>query len=140
MVLGLSVLGLAPLSATAAAAPSGSLVFNGALNGTLQLGPRSLCHAGKHGVTLSNFTTTLASGNGAKWSVNVHVVKLGTYKRFRTVTDSFVIDTSGGDLWVATQGSMTVIAKSGTVNLTLSDHEGLNIGTVHVAGTWICAS
>ena len=137
-ILALSLSGFVAQNADAASTPSGSLVFTGALNGTLVLGPHSVCKATKHGVTLSSFTTTLSSQNNPTWSVSVYVIKLGTYQKFRAPADSFVLNTRDGDLWVATQGSMTVIAKSGTVNLTLDDHEGLTAGTVRVTGTWIC--
>jgi hypothetical protein len=91
-------------------------------------------------LTLSAFATTLPSEKFKTWSVAIFVTKLGTCKKFKFLTDSFVLGTSDYTGWIATKGSMTVIATSGTVNLTLGGHEGLATGTVHVAGTWYCGS
>jgi len=139
-LLTLSMLGLIGGNATASTKTSGSLVVTGALKGTLKLGANSGCDASKHGVTLSSFTTTLPSKKFKTWSVTIYVTKLGTYRKFAFLKDSFVLGTSNNTGWVATEGSMTIIKHSGTVNLTLGAHEGEATGTVHVAGTWICAS
>jgi len=140
LLLAVSLVGLVGGSATASTTTSGSLVFTGALKGTLKLGSNSGCDASTNGVTLSSFTTTLKSKKFKTWSVTVYVTKLGTYKKFAFGVDSFVLDTSNYTGWVATKGSMTVIATSGSVNLTLGGHEGEATGTVHVAGTWNCGS
>jgi hypothetical protein len=140
-LLALAITGVAAGSASASkVSTNGSLVFTGALKGTLKLGPNSGCDASSNGVTLSSFTTTLPSKKFKTWSVTVYVTKLGTYKKFKFLKDSFVLDTNNLTGWVATKGSMTIIAKSGTVNLTLDGHEGQATGTVHVAGTWTCGS
>ncbi|MFZ1063080.1 MAG: hypothetical protein WAN30_06370 [Acidimicrobiales bacterium] len=145
LLLGVSSLlvastGLVGANAGAATTTSGSLVFTGALKGTLKLGPNSGCDASNNGVTLSSFTTTLPSKKFKTWSVTIFVSKLGTYKKFKLGNASFVLGTSNFTGWVATKGSMTIIANSGTVNLTLGGHEGEATGTVHVAGTWTCGS
>jgi hypothetical protein len=139
-ILALATSGLVAGNATAATKTSGSLTFTGALKGKLKLGPNSGCDASDNGVTLSSFTTTLPSKKFKTWSVTVYVTKLGHYKKFKFLTDSFVLGTSDLTGWVATNGSMTVIAHSGTVNATLDGHEGLATGTIHVTGTWICGS
>lgn len=139
-LLSLSLVGLISNDATASTRTSGSLVFTGALKGTLKLGSNSGCDASDNGVTLSSFATTLPSKKFKTWSITIVVSKLGTYKRFKLGHDSFVLGTSDYTGWVATKGSMTIIAHTGSVNLTLGGHEGKATGTVYVAGTWTCGS
>jgi hypothetical protein len=137
-ILALSTLGLVGGNAFGAATSSGSFVFTGALKGTLKLGPNSGCDVSANGVTLSSFTTILPSKKFKTWSVTIYVTKLGSYKKFKFLGDSFVLDTSNFTGWVAATGTMTVSATSGSVNATLSGHEGEATGTVHVKGTWNC--
>jgi len=141
LLLAVSTIAMVPSHASAATKTktSGSLVFTGGLKGTLKLGSKSTCDTSASGVTLGSFTTSLKSKSFSGWSVTVKMPKLDTYKKFRPGIDTFTLEASGSSSWVAISGSMTLIAHSGSVNLTLGREGGFS-GTVYVAGTWICAS
>ena len=123
-----------------AATTSGTLTFSGAISGTLKLGANSGCDASANGVTLSSMTGHLSSKKFTVWSVTVFVTKLGKYSKFKFLHDSFVLGTSNYTGWVATKGTMTVGATSGSVNATLGGHEGEATGTITVKGNWTCQS
>jgi hypothetical protein len=127
--------------ASASNSPTSSLVVTGAMKGTLKLGPKSYCLAGSNGVTLSAFTTSLSSTKYKHWTIDITVAKLGTYTSFKSLenggTSHFVLE-SGVDAWVATSGTMTIKADSGTANVVLAAHEGTASGTVSVKGSWSC--
>lgn len=128
-------------NSAAASSPTNALVVTGALKGTLKVGPKSTCDASTHGVQLSGFTTSLSSTKYKKWSVTVSVAKPGTYTKFKFGgSSSFALESGGLNAWVATSGTMTIRASTGTVNLTLGAHEGSATGTVYVKGGWSCKS
>ncbi len=125
----------------AASSSTNALVVTGALKGTLKIGPKSTCDASTHGVQLSGFTTSLSSTKYKKWSVTVSVAKPGTYTKFKFGgSSSFALESGGFNAWVATSGTMTIKASTGTVSLTLGAHEGSATGTVYVKGGWSCKS
>ena len=140
-LIAVSVLSGAAAAAAAAAASTttNSLVVTGALKGILKVGATTTCDASVHGAQLSSFTTSLSSTKYKHFSVTASVPKAGTYTKFTFGgSSSFVLQSGGLNAWVATSGTMTIKATSGTVNLTLGAHEGSTSGTLYVKGGWSC--
>jgi hypothetical protein len=117
---------------------SGSMIFSGALKGTLKITPTAACTAGANGVQMGDFNTKLSPSKATNWSVTVLVPGSGTFRKFQLGRTSFVLATSGFTGWVATSGWITVKGDTGKVNLVLGAHEGAATGVVHVKGGWSC--
>ena len=131
----------------AGAGSANAIAVSGALKGTLKVVPHVTCSGLNGGQeTLSWNSAKLSPKKAQAWSVIFNKVpRPGTYK----LVPSTIMATKtnvvlmGGIVyaWVSSAGKLTVGkgGNTGSINATLSLHEGTAKGTVYLKGSWNCA-
>jgi len=132
---GAVVLLLASSMPADAAAQGATFTFSGGEQGTLKV---SSCDVNALGSQF-DLHGTLSHTNAA-WVLTMDVSKPGTYTHWKVNgpigTTSVSLD-QNGKLWVATKGTLTFGATSGTINVTMKpDDPGAGTKSVKLSGSW----
>jgi hypothetical protein len=136
------------LPASGAGAGSTNVItVSGALKGTLKVVPHVTCSGLNGGQeTLSWNSVKLSPKKAQAWSIIFNkVTRPGTYKlvpsTIMAIKTNVVLMGGIAYAWVSSAGKLTVgkAGTTGSVNATLSLHEGTATGTVYLKGSWNCA-
>jgi hypothetical protein len=133
-------------ASSAGAGSTNAITVSGALKGTLKVVPNVTCSGLSGGQeTLSWNSAKLSPKKAQAWSIVMNnVPRAGKWKIPAAGMGKLDVVLMGGIAfgWVSSSGSLTIGNKSGltgTINATLSLHEGTASGTVDLKGSWNCA-
>jgi len=147
LVLGVSFATALLPASSAGAGSSNVITVSGALKGTLKVVPNMTCSGLNSGQdTLSWNSAKLSPKKAQAWSVIFNKVpRPGTWKLVPSTILSTKVNVvlMGGIAyaWVSSAGKLTIGkgGATGSINATLSLHEGTATGTVYLKGSWNCA-